>query len=517
MVGISFIRNAVKRQRLTAALLAFLLILPVAAMLSGCSVESRLPEGEIEYILSDSGEYYSVASCGTYIGSRLEIPAEYNGLPVKHIDTYAFAYNKYLEEVVLPESIVSISSHAFYHCINLKQINFPEELRSIHRMAFEGCTSLENVSLSRTVAIYESAFACCDKLGEINYYGEKPSGGCLISIISMELVDTTMVLNTNARNDDSTKQAFDKSPKITAIEVASENEHLASYDGVLYNKDLTMLIRCPEGKTGTLRIPATVEGIEYRAFLNCSGIEAIEVEEGNKAFKTIDGVLYSADEKSIYLCPKNCETLYFTENTTGFHGEFSGMSFLSNVKKFEVHPDNEELTSKDGLLLSKDESILALVPPARTGTFTVPEYIKGVVKCAFGFSSLSKIVFKSEVEGNLCFINCSSLESVVLPENTRTLSDDMYVGCTSLETVIIPASVEYIGRKTFSDCFNLKKVEFEDPEGWKLIMQIYGAEEFEQLPCDIPIDVSDSRMAAWYLQHAYWRYDWGKTPSDVSE
>lgn len=510
------IRISFKRKRFVAALLVVLLILPAALLFSSCEAEFVPPEGEIEYVLDDSGEFYRVVSCGTYTGSKVVIPAEIDGVPVKWIHSHAFAYNKYIEEVVLPDTIIAISNCAFYHCVNLKKINFPADV-SIYDMAFEGCSSLENVSLSRTSTLGNNVFAYCDNLGKIEFYGEKPTGGDLILVSTMELVGTTAVVNEYANDVYYARKSFDKRPDITAIEVLEENDHLASYDGVLYNKDLTRLIRCPEGKTGTLRIPATVEGIEHQAFLNCSAIEAIEVEEGNKAFKTIDGVLYSADEEYIYLCPKNCETLYFTANTVSIRGEYTGMSFLSNVKRFEVHPDNEELTSKDGLLLSKDETILALVPPALTGTFNVPEYIKSVGNRAFGFSSLSKIVFESEVEGDLNFTNCSSLKSVVLPENTRVLSDDMFVGCTSLETVEIPESVEYIGRKAFADCFNLKKVSFDDPEGWRLSNRVYGTEDYEQEPCDIPVDVSDARMAAWYLQHAYWRYDWEKISDDVSQ
>ena len=94
----------------------------------------------------------------------------------------------------------------------------------------------------------------------------------------MHRVGTTMVLNRFA--DMSSVDYFKKSPQITAIEVLEENEFFSAYDGVLYNKNFTKLVRCPEGKTGTLRIPATVTSIDHFAFYNCAGIEAIVVEDG---------------------------------------------------------------------------------------------------------------------------------------------------------------------------------------------------------------------------------------------
>ncbi|MBR2915745.1 MAG: leucine-rich repeat domain-containing protein [Clostridia bacterium] len=509
------IRISFKRKRFVAALLVVLLILPAALLFSSCEADFVPPEGEIEYVLDDRGSFYNVASCGTYTGSKVVIPAEINGLPVKSIDPYAFAYNKYIEEVVLPDTIITIGQRAFYHCVNLKKINFPEKLWSIHDKAFEGCRSLENVSLSRTVSLRSNAFAYCDNLGEIEFYGEKPTGGDLIGVESMHRVGTTMVLNRYA--DKSSVDYFKNNPKITAIEVLEENKAFSAYDGVLYNKNFTELVRCPEGKTGTLRIPATVTSIDYFAFYNCTGIEAIVVEDGNTAFKVIDNVLYTMDESQIMHCSSKVKTLKFFANTTYLHGD--NLVQLSNVNEFEVHPDNQEISSKDGLLLSKDGTILIMVPPAKTGTFTVPEYIKSVSDSAFYGSSLSKIVFKNGIDNEIlggCFANCASLKSVVLPENITGISDETFIGCVSLETVNIPKSVIYIGVKAFSDCFSLKKVEFEDETGWYLVEQYYGTPDLERHECDIPVDVSDARMAAWYLQHAYWRYDWEKISEDVS-
>ena len=51
---------------------------------------------------------------------------------------------------------------------------------------------------------------------------------------------------------------FTKCPALTAIHVAAGNQSYASDDGVLFNKDQTKLIRCPQGKEGRIRcLPAS--------------------------------------------------------------------------------------------------------------------------------------------------------------------------------------------------------------------------------------------------------------------
>lgn len=53
---------------------------------------------------------------------------------------------------------------------------------------------------------------------------------------------------------------------LSEISVDAENENYASVDGVLYNKALTVLIKCPQAKTESVMIPETVIVISSKAF-----------------------------------------------------------------------------------------------------------------------------------------------------------------------------------------------------------------------------------------------------------
>ena len=71
---------------------------------------------------------------------------------------------------------------------------------------------------------------------------------------------------------------FFRCEDLTSITVDSENRAYASVDGVLYDKDITELIKCPEGKT-SVEIPGSVTTIRNEAFDNCSNLTSIKIPE----------------------------------------------------------------------------------------------------------------------------------------------------------------------------------------------------------------------------------------------
>lgn len=68
---------------------------------------------------------------------------------------------------------------------------------------------------------------------------------------------------------------------MTEIMVEEDNLNYYSLDGVLFTKNMTELIRYPEGKEGdTYQVPATVTSIGDYAFYGCAGLESIDLPEG---------------------------------------------------------------------------------------------------------------------------------------------------------------------------------------------------------------------------------------------
>lgn len=55
----------------------------------------------------------------------VEVLSEYNGLPVSMISSNAFAGNKMIENVFIPDSVTEIARGSFYECDNIKSMNLP--------------------------------------------------------------------------------------------------------------------------------------------------------------------------------------------------------------------------------------------------------------------------------------------------------------------------------------------------------------------------------------------------------
>ena len=60
--------------------------------------------------------------------------------------------------------------------------------------------------------------------------------------------------------------------------------------------------------------------------------------------------------------------------------------------------------------------------------------------------------------GVLSFSDCSSLESIVLPDTTTEIQAYAFQKCTSLKNVIIPGRVTRIGNMAFHTCSGLESV-----------------------------------------------------------
>lgn len=69
------------------------------------------------------------------------------------------------------------------------------------------------------------------------------------------------------------------------IIVDNNNTIYKSIDGILYDKDVKTLICCPSGYSGDVNIPSTVESIEERAFFYCHNLKNVKLPENLKAIK----------------------------------------------------------------------------------------------------------------------------------------------------------------------------------------------------------------------------------------
>ncbi len=188
---------------------------------------------------------------------------------VKHIGNYSFAYGR-MGSINLPESLVEIGNGAFEGC-SLTAIKLPKEISDIGKSTFHGCEALISVELSERVeSIGGNAFKDCSSLTHIELpenlisIGERAFVGCS-SLTDIEI--PSGVINIGTR-------AFHYCNSLNSINVVEENKVYSTYDGILYNKDKSILLQYPGGKD-TITFPKGVASIGEAAFSECKNLRSI--------------------------------------------------------------------------------------------------------------------------------------------------------------------------------------------------------------------------------------------------
>lgn len=103
---------------------------------------------------------------------------------------------------------------------------------------------------------------------------------------------------------------------------------------------------------------------------------------------------------------------------------------------------NEVITDEFGVKYSKDRKKLLKAPRKLNGTYSIR---KG-----------TKIIC------DMAFYECSSLNSVIIPDGITSIGDGAFSACSSLTDIVIPDSVTSIGESAFEDCTSLKSLVIPD-------------------------------------------------------
>ena len=174
-----------------------------------------------------------------------------------------------LTNIIISNSVTDIGETAFRNCKKLTDIKLSNSLTSIPKDMFVQCYALTNVTIPNSVtSIGEQAFEYCNSLASIII----PKG--------VESIGS---------------RAFTGCSSLKEINADLNNQNYSSIDGILFSKDNTTLVRCPEGKKNSYEIPDGVTNIGEQAFYNCTNLTSIEIPNsvtsiGEQAFHNCTGL-----------------------------------------------------------------------------------------------------------------------------------------------------------------------------------------------------------------------------------
>jgi hypothetical protein len=231
---------------------SFIICLCVFSAFIGLMVLSSsafaLQSGDFAYTVNTDNTVTITKYTGA--GGAVVIPDIIDGMPVVGIGDNAFYGCSSLTIVTIPNSVTSIGG-SFRHCTGLTSVTIPNSVTSIGNYAFEYCTGLTSVTIPNSVtSIGVSVFDMCNSLTSVTIPASVTSIG---------------------------EAAFAVCKGLTSIVVDESNTAYCSQDGVLYNKDMTVLIQYPTGKSGGFTIPASVTSIGYAAFVLCTGLTSVTI------------------------------------------------------------------------------------------------------------------------------------------------------------------------------------------------------------------------------------------------
>ena len=452
-----------KNKRMLALILSSVLFVSVVgfAVVKEAVVKDQFVF-DIGYNNTDN-EYYAIvrAYCGTK--ENIVIPKKYKGYKVAVIKENAFAENKNMKSIVIPEGVTVIGSEAFYGCKNLTSITIPDSVISIGYRAFSNCEGFKSVVVPDSVTyIGSGAFGGCCNLESVvipNSVTEMDSwvfDGC--TNIKEATAPTSAIYYLPKDNlekviinggEEIGYQAFKDCTKLTSITIPDSVTSIG--EGAFYGcTALTNVV-----------IPNSVIEIEYNAFHGCTSLTSV----------TIPDSVTSIGDCAFYGCTSLASVTIGDGVTTMGDCAFYGCTSLESV-------NISDLTSWCSIWFDYGEGTNPLAYAKKlcvngeiVTELVIPNTVTSINSYAFeGYKFITSVIIPDSVTyiGYGAFEDCTALKSVTIPDSVTTIEGSAFSGCTSLESIFIPNSVTSIEWAAFGGCdsFTIYCEAEELPDSW---------------------------------------------------
>lgn len=307
-----------------------------------------------------------------------------------------------LQEIVIPSHITTIGSYAFRGCSGLVSVTIPASVTKIGQRVFEGCTAMEYLTIAHIPVDASMGNNLASWFTFYNGYTYSVPA----SMKKITVTDDTVVVD----------KAFYQMDHLTSVEYLQRVTSIGNdaFYGCVNLSDLKlpgMKIKGTESLTSRgegweLELPDSVVSIGKNAFTRCSKLTGLKtgpvLSSVGSAFQNCTGLKRVVAGSALRTIDENA---------------FSGCTSLTDVD------------------LGHSVKVIG------SGAF-------------YGCTALTSITIPGSVKTiERLFINCNSLQSIVLESGVTTISDyafQMGTGSsTGTYTVTIPSTVTSIGKYVF--------------------------------------------------------------------
>ena len=418
---------------------------------------------------------------------------------------------KMLKSVKFPNNITEIKANAFANCTSIESFTIPDSVTIIGERAFYECSALHNIVIPFSVKnIGESAFLKCNKLtnvklpahlNELIAKGKIFEGTCNKQYINniFESNGCKLVLLPNVANDGFTISEFRNIPNdgVVTIPSTAYGKPITSIDDNAFKSQQNNLVKvnfekdCKIKYVGSkvfkgcnnlneVNISSHYTTFSKGAFTGCSSLEKANVHKDLK-------------EKMENVFPITCTVNYISD---GFFSWLFGKTYTTQAS--ETTRQVTKNSCEFNIAEAPDSiTIISLTKIPENGIVKIPSEIDGkpivkLAKNAFEDCNVKQVSFDKGCQissiSSAAFMQCRSLESIVLPDSIVSIDSGAFLNCTNLKSITIPDGVTSIGETAFCGCSSLTNINL--PNSLSFIGKMAFANCKNSISITIPASVT---------------------------
>ncbi len=265
------------------------------------------------------------------------------------IDDGAF-FKSNITKIQLPTSLQEIGAKAFSET-KLKSLTIPSQVKKIEYAFTDSSITHVYVDKGNKNFSSENGIVYNKNKTKMILWPEARAEKNLVFPNSLTELDLSMILKLEESNylfiPDSLETITNtQKNQLSTLNISEQNNNFKIKDGVLYSKDLTEIKLYPNQNTITnIVIPDTVKELDYNMFILDNTTTSIKLPKGLVSIRSTEAYKY---------------------NSLGFN----------NLKEVLISEENENFTSVDGILYTKNMATLQWYPQNHKNTeYTIPNTV----------------------------------------------------------------------------------------------------------------------------------------------